>query len=275
MDSTATTFNPNIEELMATALKIHDGNRTKTAAEVDARIRGNARHFVQFGIDLMLMRDGQLYRDLPGCSAMSFEEYVDSVEELSARHAERVIKSSLVYQAISMGDPEGRPSILPATEKHCRALIDSGRAAFKVDKREAVTAKGERKVIAQPVAVANVEKVVKDWEKVVKTHEKESAKFVKENPGKRPKKISYMFIRKQFPGGEKVARSLDDSLFDRLGRNLAKWKDTLEGYRAKHKKDVRKLIKDEGWTEQHMDGIHDMLADLSYEINQWIEGLTK
>ena len=265
------TLHPIIEETMKQQLIKHKGDRFKLAAEVDGRIRGNARHFVQFGIDLMMMRDGQLYRDLPGCAAMSFEEYVGSVEELSVRYARDVIQSSLVYQAIERGEPGVPPSALPATEKHCRALIDAGRPSFKLEEREALNTKGERQVVKQPVEVANPDKLTKDWEKVVKSYDTYCKRFTKENPGKRPKKISYTFIRQQFPGGQDMSKSLDHSPYSTLGRQVAKLHQTMRAIRDKYKSNWPKLFEAEGWGEDHFEALGGRMFDLRTELDQWME----
>lgn len=257
---------------MSSNLAAHDGDRTSLAGEVDGRIRSNARSFVQFGMDLMLMRDGQLYRDLPGHEFASFEDYLRTVEDLSIRRVQEVIVASLTYTAIeSMG---ATSRALPATSKQCRALIESG--VVKVEYREvdATTSTGKLKVIKQPIGIKNSTSVAKAWQKACKAYDKYADKYRAENEGKEPRPMSYTFIRKQFPGGERLDRSKDTTRFASVGRALAAFTQSLRGIRDRVGGDLIKLMDDEEWTDQHRTSLAEMMHAATTELDIWMEAMT-
>jgi len=240
------------------------------AEAVDCRIRENARSFVQFGVDLIRMRDNQLYRHLPNpCD--SFAEYVRTVEDLSERRTREIISASLVYRAIEGGEECARP---PATAYQCRALIDADLVTFKTEERMVTNSNGTPQKVRQPVEVKNAKALATAWEKSCKAYDEHADQYREDNDGKEPRPMSYTFIRKQFPGGEMMERSKDTSKFAAFGRALSACTRTLRDVRNKHGGNATGLLEAEGWTEEHRNSMAELIHAAVTELDIWGEAVS-
>ncbi len=207
--------------------------------ELDRQIREVVSGFIGLGQALIEMRTQQVYRS---AGYSSWPEYCRSVEGLGENYVGRILKASLVYDAVSEGLPNWQPLEYLNVESKCREL--SRVANFEYEDFEVQTHDGKRQLVRQPVGIKNPKAVQSQFQKTVREYEAETKRCEKE--GKRPPKFSAKYIRNKLPYDKREAVDRRDwrnvNPLNRIGVRAEKLCDDMKQQKLATKTQLRKLI---------------------------------
>jgi len=208
-------------------------------SEIDRVIRESVSGFIVLGQALIEMRTQQLYRS---AGYSNWPEYCRSVEGLGVDYVQKIVKASLVYDAVSEGRTNCQPLDYLNAESKCREL--SRVANFEYEEFEVETAGGKRNVVRQPVGIKNPKAVQSQFQKTVREYEAETKRC--EAEGKRPPKFSAKYIRNKLPYDKREGVDRRDwrnvNPLNRIGVRAEKLCDDMKQQKLATKTQLRKLI---------------------------------
>lgn len=249
--------------------------RQQTASQLDQSIREHLREFVKLGQELLQMRDGHYYKDLPGFNEEStWPDYLKTLpQEITPQHAGNKIRASLVYQAIESCLKPAVSGELPLSEKQLRPLCQYV-ARFKKTAND-----GGKLGEGNVVAVTNPDEVAKQWKAMVAEYNLAKDKYEAEHGEVYPRKLSESFIRTHLPskytGHEVVEVSIDSRVCAQLVRKMAAILKLIEEKKLDDFDTLKEVASKEGWTTQDRQWIKDEIKGLDIRLPLFAETLGK
>lgn len=262
------------------ALTVYQPEAKKRAAELDKRIRSRMLTFVELAKDLMEMRDSEGWKTLDGFNENNtFEEYVRTVQDLGARYARQIIRSSMVFNAITKG---ATGSVSPESERQCRIIADKV-ARFVVKKVH-----GSKPGQAPPVSISNPDEVRQAWDVVLKKYREyvdrvqaENQAILEANPEakvKLPLRLSstrvYEALPKKYTGGDRmIKRNTDQRSFMKCCRLINELTDMVERFQLTDLQALKAIAAKEAWAKHEKANFRQLLSDVVEVAEQVMEGL--